>query len=470
VDFRSTTVAEIAEQVAGRKLSAREVVSASLDRIERYDGDLGAFVAVDADAALAEAAAIDERIAAGDEVGPLAGVPLAVKDAEDAVGFATSQGSAAFAGADPATADSPLVDRLRAAGCIVVGKTNLPELGWKADTVNETFGATFGAWGDGRSAGGSSGGSAAAVAAGLVPLATGSDGGGSIRIPASVNGLSGFKPSLGRVPSGGDRPPAWPLLSSKGPMARTTRDTALALDTVVGPDPTDLAALPLPEASWSRSLAELHAPRRVAWSPTLGYARPDREVLAVCEAAVARLEELGTEVVVVDEVFTEDPVGHYVALTAVYCLRLLDPFHGDPDVWGRVDPGLVAIMEWARSSVTATRFAEAADACHRLNLSLVDLFHDVPLLLTPTIAGQTPRVGEAGTIDGEPDIDWVRYTYPFNMTRSPAGTVCAGFTADGMPVGLQIVGPQHGDVVVLRLMALLEDALALDPVAPFGAE
>ena len=468
MDFRGTTVAELAAQVTDRRLSARETTAAALDRIDRLDGDLGAFVTVDADSAMAEAAAIDERIAAGEDVGPLAGVPLAVKDLEDAVGYVTSRGSACFADGEPATADSPLVERLRAAGCVVVGKTNTPELGWKADTVNTTFGATGNPWALDRSAGGSSGGSAAAVAAGLVPLATGSDGGGSIRIPASITGLTGFKPSMGRVPGGGAHPPDWPLLSTRGPMARGARDTALALDVVVAPDPTDLTSLPLPEASWSRSLADLHPPRKVAWSPTLGYARVDRDVLAVCEAAVAQLEALGTEIVPVEQVFPADPVEDWLALVGVYTLRVLDPFRGD-EAWGRIDPGLIGLIEWARSSVDAVRFAEAADACHRLNLALVDLFHQVPLLLTPTVAGQTPVIGGAGTIDGEPDINWVRLTYGFNMTRSPAGTVCAGFTPDGMPVGLQVVGPQHADVVVLRALALLEDVLAVDPVAPFGA-
>ena len=468
MDFRSTTVADLAAQVAEGHRSAREVTAAALDRIDRFDGDLGAFVALDPDSALAEAAAIDERIAAGDDVGPLAGVPLAVKDLEDAIGFPTSRGSAAFADGAPATVDSPLVERLRAAGCVVVGKTNTPELGWKADTVNETFGATGNPWAPDRSAGGSSGGSAAALAAGLVPLATGSDGGGSIRIPAAITGLTGFKPSMGRVPSGGVHPPDWPLLSTRGPMARRARDIALALDVVVGPEATDLTSLPLPDASWSRSVAELHPPRKVGWSPTLGYARVDREVLDVCEAALARLEALGTEVVVVDEVFAEDPVGDWLALVGVYTLRTLEPFR-DREVWGRIDPGLVGLVDWAAADVTAVRFADAADTCHRLNLSLVELFHEVPLLLTPTIAGQTPVIGGFGAIDGEPDIGWVRHTYPFNMTRSPAGTVCAGFTADGMPVGLQVVGPQHADVAVLRTLALLEDVLALDAVAPFGA-
>jgi aspartyl-tRNA(Asn)/glutamyl-tRNA(Gln) amidotransferase subunit A len=468
MDFRGITVADLAADVTARRLSAREVTAAALDRIDRLDGELGAFVAVDSDSALAEAAAIDERIAGGDDVGPLAGVPLAVKDLEDAIGLPTSHGSAVFAGGSPATADSPLVERLRAAGCVVVGKTNTPELGWKADTVNETFGATRNPWALDRSAGGSSGGSAAALAAGLVPLATGSDGGGSIRIPCALTGLTGLKPSLGRVPGGGVSPPDWPLLSTRGPMVRRARDLALALDVVVGPDPTDLAALPLPDASWSRSLTELHPPRVVAWSPSLGYAKVDAEILAVCEAALATLEDMGTDVIVVDDVFDRDPVDDWLALEGVYCLRVLEPWR-DEEVWRRVDPGLAALVDWAASNVSAARFARAADACHNLNLALVELFHRVPLLLTPTIAGQTPLVGGAGTIDGEPDIGWVRHTYPFNMTRSPAGTVCAGFTADGMPVGLQVVGPQHADVAVLRALTLLEDVLAIESVAPFGA-
>jgi Asp-tRNA(Asn)/Glu-tRNA(Gln) amidotransferase A subunit family amidase len=470
MDFRRTTVAEIAEQVATRTLSAREVVQAALDRIDRYDDELGAFVAVDGDSALADAAAIDARIAGGEDVGALAGVPLAVKDLEDATGFVTSRGSAAYVGGPPAGSDSALVERLRAAGCVVVGKTNTPEFGWKADTVNDVFGATRNPWSLERSAGGSSGGSAAALAAGLVPLATGSDGGGSIRIPASATGLTGFKPSLGRVPTGGREPPGWPTLSTRGVMTCRIRDAALALDSVVGPEPTDLVSLPLPDGSWSRSLATLNPPRKVAWAPTLGYGKVDSEVLAACESAIERLEVLGTEVVTVDGPFDADPVQAWLTLVAASSLRTLDRFRADDAVWSRIDPGLVALMEWARTSVGPAGVIDALDACHTLNLALVDLFHGVSLLLTPTVAGQLPRVGEVGTINGEPDVNWVVYTYPFNMTRSPAGSVCAGFTADGMPVGLQVVGPQHGDVVVLRALALLEDALALDAPAPFATE
>jgi Asp-tRNA(Asn)/Glu-tRNA(Gln) amidotransferase A subunit family amidase len=468
MDFREISVADVAGQVSRRELAAREVVAAALERIERLDPEVGAFVALDPEAALAEAAAIDERLAGGEDVGPLAGVPLGVKDLEDAAGFVTTHGSAAFADGPPATDDSPLVERLRAAGCVVVGKTNTPEMGWKPDTANQVFGSTHNPWSLGRSAGGSSGGSAAAVAAGLVPLATGSDGGGSIRIPSAVCGLSGLKPSLGRVPGGGEEAPGWPGLSTKGVLARRIRDVTLALDAVVGPEATDLYSLPLPDASWSRSLAAVNPPRKVGWSPSLGYAKADSEVLAVCEAAVGRLEDLGTEVVVVDDVLAEDPVRDWLTLTSAFCLRSLGHLWNTP-MWGSIDPGLAMLMDWARTSVTSTQVVEALDACHRLNLTFVDLFHDTPLLLTPTVAGQTPQAGENGTIDGEPDVNWVRFTYPFNMTRSPAGTVCAGFTADGLPVGLQVVGPQHADVAVLRLVALLEDTLGIDSVAPFGS-
>lgn len=468
VDFRQTTVAQLAAQVSSRELSARQVVDAALDRIALFDDKLGAFVALDAEAARAEAAVIDERIADGEDVGPLAGIPIGIKDLDHAAGFVTTNGSAAHLDDPPATDDSPFVERLRAAGCVVLGKTNTAEFGWKADTVNEIFGATRNPWSLERSAGGSSGGSAAALAAGLVPLATGSDGGGSIRIPSAVCGLSGMKPSLGRVPRGGAEPPGWLDLSTKGVMARRIRDVTLALDTVVGPEPTDLCSLPLPEASWSRSLSDLRPPRKVGWSPTLGYANVDQEVLAACEAAVRRLEALGTEVVVIDNVWSEDPVEDWLTMTAVANLRSLDRFHGT-EMWGSIDPGLVAVMEWARTTVTPVRLVEAVDACHRANTELVELFHRVSLLLTPTVAGQTPRVGEPGTIDGEPDVNWVRFTYPFNMTRSPAGTVGVGFTGDGMPVGLQVIGPQHADVAVLRLLALLEEELAIEATAPFGS-
>ncbi len=465
IDFRTTTVAALAAQVAAKQVSARELAEAALARIEEVDARVNAFVAVDPELAMSDAAAIDQRIAAGEEVGPLTGIPIGVKDLEDAAGFPTSLGSGAFADGPPVTADSALVDRLKAAGCVVIGKTNTPELGYKADTTNPRFGATCNPWDLTRSAGGSSGGAAAALAAGMVPLATGSDGGGSIRIPSSLCGLSGIKASLGRVPVGGPNPPTWADLSTRGPMARKIRDVALALDCVVGPDPTDLRSLPMPDTSWSRSLAEVRAPRRVGWAPTLGYARVDREVLGICEAAVQRLADRGAEVVEVDPVFDADPAQPWITLAMAGNARVLGELRGT-DRWELVDPDHIALMEAFGEGRTSTDLLKANDECHRLNLRLVELFHQVSLLITPTVAGQTGLVGRQGTIDGEESFAWVAFTYPFNMTRSPAGTVCAGFTSGGLPVGLQIVGPQHADVAVLRALTLLEDELALDPVAP----
>lgn len=465
MDFRRTTVAELAEQVAGRQISAREVVAAALSRIEEHDPSVNAFVAVDPEGALEQAAQVDARLAAGEVVGPLTGIPIGVKDLEDAAGFPTSHGSALHADAAPAPSDSVLVERLRAAGCIVVGKTNTPELGHRADTTNTLFGSTRNPWDLSRSAGGSSGGSAAAVAAGLVPLCTGSDGGGSIRIPSAVCGLTGFKPSLGRVPMGGAHPPTWADMSTKGPMARTVRDITLALDAVVGPDPTDLRALPMPDASWTRSLEGIRLPRKVGWSPTLGYAQVDREVAAACARAVEALAAAGTEVVEIPTVFDTDPVLDWIRIAMVGGERSLGHLRGTAE-WDLVDPVHRRLIDAFGRDVTGAELLAALDACHHLNLRLVELFHEVPLLLTPTVAGQPGPAGEDGTVDGSATPSWVALTYPFNMTRSPAGTVCAGFTEAGLPVGLQVVGPQHADVAVLRLLAALEDLLALDPVAP----
>ena len=465
MDFRTTTVAQLADDVSAKRTSARELAGAAIARIAEVDAKVNAFVAVDEEQALADAAAIDARIAAGEDVGPLAGIPIGVKDLEDAAGFRTTQGSAVYADSPVAESDSALVERLKAAGCVVIGKTNTPEGGHKADTVNPLFGATANPWDLTKTAGGSSGGSAAARAAGLVPLCTGSDGGGSIRIPSAVCGISGMKPSLGRVPVGGRKPPGWADLSTRGPMAAKVRDITLALDSVVGPDATDLRSLPMPDTSWSRSLNGLNPPRKVGWSPTLGYANVDGEVLAICEAAVKVLEGLGTEIVAVDPVFDEDPGMAWLTLAMASDERTVAHLRGTDD-WERLDQGHVQLIEHFGAPTTGAQVMAAIDACHELNVRLVDLFHRVPLLLTPTLAGQPGPIGGQGLVNGQEVATWITFTYPFNMTRSPAGTVCAGFTSSGLPVGLQVIGPQHADVAVLRALAVLEDALAIDQVAP----
>ena len=464
MDFGRETVAGLAAAVRAAKVGARELTEHALGRIDAVDDSVNAFVATDADGALATASAIDERVAHGEDPGVLAGIPIGVKDLEDAAGLPTTYGSAARVGLPPAAEDSVLVARLKSAGCVVVGKTNTPELGWKPDTENPTFGATRNPWDLDRSPGGSSGGSAAAIAAGMVPLATGSDGGGSIRIPSALCGISGMMPSLGRVPAGGAEPPGWYQLSSRGPLARSVGDIALALDVVVGPDPGDLRSLPVSEPSWRFAVEEPGVPLRVAWSPTLGYAPVDAEVRSACEQAVSVLAELGAHVSEVGTVFPDDPVLSWMTLASTYLLNAVERFRHS-EAWERLDPGVRAVADWA-ASLGAVEVARAEDDCYRLNRRLAELFGEVGLLVTPTTAAPAPRSGDVGMVNGVPDLNWVRFTYPFNMTRSPAATVCAGFTADGLPVGLQLVGPQHADLGVLRAAAALEAALDMGTVAP----
>ncbi len=464
MDFREHTVEDLAARVRACEVGARELAEAALGRIAALDGDLRAFVSVDGERALADAALVDERIASGEAVGPLAGVPIGVKDLEDAAGFTTTHGSVLSADDAPAMTDSILVSRLKAAGCVVVGKTNTPEFGCKADTSNGLGPATVNPWNRDHSAGGSSGGSAAAVASGMVPLATASDGGGSIRIPAAICGLPGFKPSLGRVPVGGPTPPPWADLSAKGVLTRRIADAATVLDAVVGPDPSDLRSLPQPRSPWRPQLEEPHPPLRVAWSPTLGYAPVDPAVAAVCQAAIDRLDASGCEVSEVPSVFPEDPVGAWLTLTSASHLRTVADLVGTPE-WDQLDPAVCFGAELAQT-MSALDVIVAQDTCHQLNQTLTTLLGDASFLLCPVVAGRVPEPWGNGTIDGVEDPNWVRFTYPFNLTRSPCGTVPIGRTDDGVPVGLQVVGTSHADAAVLRMLAYLEGLLGPDEVAP----
>ena len=406
IDFRTTSLADLSRSVRAKEISARELTQAALDRIQRLDPTYNAFVAVDGERALDEADGVDARIAAGTDPGPLAGIPLGVKDLQNAIGYRTTYGSALHADDPPATADDPFVARMRAAGCVVVGKTNTPEFGWMGNTTNAIFGPSLNPFDPSRGPGGSSGGAAAALAAGMVPLATGSDGGGSIRIPSACCGLSGMKPSLGRVPAGGPNPPGWIDLSTNGPMARRIADVARALDVAVGPDPSDLRALPRPEASWIAALDDAHVPVRIAYAPTLGYATVDAEVAAACERAVGVLESLGADVVVLDSVFDADPAGDFLTLTGAATLRTLRPFMGHPR-WDEVHPVLRHFVDAAQST-TAEQLLHVFDHFHLMNLRLVELFHSCRILVTPTCSGLAPFADDItssvnGVTDGQLD-------------------------------------------------------------------
>lgn len=436
---------EIAHAVRTGATTATAVVQQALARIDRLNPTLNAIIARDDARALADAAALDHRLT-HDELDqnqlPLVGVPLAVKDTEDTIGYRTTFGSRIFADAPIADRDSVLVARLKAAGCIVIGKSNTPEFACSGDTDNLVFGPTRNPYATDRVAGGSSGGAAVAVVSGMVPLATASDGGGSIRIPGSACGLPGFKPSLGRVPDGGPNPVDWPLVTTRGVLTRTVDDLLSALDVIVGPDPTDLRSLPAPEIPLSRAVADQPHPRRIAWSPRLGYGWTAPDVLAACEHAVQQLADGGIEVVEIDAIFDCEPYDAWGPLISAYVLRLV----ADHDRGLLTDEVRYGIEHADR--FTAVDLLRAEDACHQLNLQLCQVFETCDLLLTPTLHRDPPRFGET--------VPWIRATAAFNLTRSPAGTIPVGLSEAGLPIGLQIIGPQHGDVAVLATMHWLE--------------
>ncbi len=468
MDFLSDSVAAIAARVQAGDQSAREVTTHAIERIERYNPTLNAFVAWDGEAAMAQAAVLDDRVAAGLPVGPLAGVPVGVKDLEAVAGFTTSFGSALHAGDAPAVMDSVHVARLRTAGAVVVGKTNTPEHGHKGATDNLPYGQTINPWSSDHSPGGSSGGTAAAIAAGLVPLGTGSDGGGSIRIPASACGLSALKPETARVPIAGRAMPGSGLLSTNGPMGRTAMDTAVALDAVIGPDGRDPMSLPHPGQSWAKRVAEAELPPRVVWSPTMGFANVDNEVLAGCRTVVEALAAEGTEVVEVDEIFPDDPAADWYTLWSVARYKTQGHLIGTTD-WDRLSATIKPQIEYG-ATVSGVDHARAQDACFELNWRLEEVFagEQAPLILTPTTAGQAPRIDTDGLLVGEAELDWVRFTYGINMSRNPAGTVCAGLTSAGTPIGMQIIGRHFAEGDVLAAMAVLEQVVGFDERPPLA--
>lgn len=472
MDFLSDSVSQIAARVNTGEQSARDVTAHAIARIEALNPTINAFVAWDGEQAMAQAAAIDDRIAAGEQVGPLAGVPVGVKDLEAVAGFVTSFGSALHIDDAPATEDSILVARLREAGAIIMGKTNTPEYGHKGATDNEPFGATKNPWSLAHSPGGSSGGTAAALASGMVPLATGSDGGGSIRIPAALCGLSSLKTETGRIPITGRKMPGSGLLSTNGPMGRTAMDSAVALDAVVGPDGRDPLSLPpLTESLADAVDAALNGgavPERVVWAPTMGFATVDAEVLASCQAAVDALAAAGTEVIEVDSVFAEDPVQAWFVLWAVSRYKAQGHMLGT-DEWDRLSESIQPQIEYG-ARMSGVDHALAHDACFDLNWQLEEVFEQAPLILTPATAGQTPLTGEDGEINGEPDVGWVKFTYGINMTRNPAGTVCTGISSAGLPIGLQVIGRHFAEAEVLGAIASAEQAIGFDQRATGMAE
>ncbi len=447
-------------------MTARELTEAALARIAERDGELGAFVAVDAELALRAADAVDATIAAGGDPGPLAGVPIGVKELDHCAGFVTTMGSCLRVGDRPATDDSIHVARLRGAGAVPVGMTASPEFGTVAYTRSNAWGVTRNPWDPSRTPGGSSGGSAAAVAAGMVPLATGGDGGGSIRIPASFSGLVGHKTSYGRIPVQGA---STSQTAVPGVLATTVADAARHLDVACGPDDRDRASLPHPGVTYERAIEELSvAGLRVAWSADLGFARVDPEVRALTEtAASALIADAGLNVVDLD-IELGDPTEAWLRAGAIDMWLHLEP--GDwPERAELLVPSVRRSYEQTEAW-TLPRYADVLRARTRLEAGVAAIFERVDVLLTPATA--VPAFAAEGpppsVIDGHPvhPAMAVPFTMIANLCWNPAVSVPAGTVSDGLPIGLQIMGPRHRDDIVLRLARIVEQRRPWPRLAP----
>jgi len=444
-DLSMTSAADLVDGYRDRTISPVDANQAALDAIERLDPAVNAFVLVDRDGALAAAKESEARWHAGDPLGPGDGVPTSIKDALLTRGWPTLRGSRLIDASQDWPDDAPSVARLRETGAVILGKTTTPEYSWKGVTDSARFGVTGNPWDPGRTPGGSSGGSATAVALGMGAWSLGTDGGGSVRIPAALTGTVALKPTYGLIPL---YPPSpFGTLSHAGPMTRTVRDTAALLDVVSGFDHRDWSAMPTPRTSYLEGLDDGVAGLRVAYSRTLGFGRNNPEVEAAVDAAVGALADAGARVDEIDPGFG-DPVDAFNVLWFSGAARVLATYD---DVSG-VDPGLQRAAEAGRG-YSAADYLDATAV--RMDLGLrMGAFHTVyDVLLTPTLPIPAFPTGR-DVPDGSPSPDWTGwtpYTYVFNLTQQPALSVPCGFTGDGLPVGLQIVGPRHADALVLRV-------------------
>lgn len=461
-EIRMRSATTIADSVRSGRETATAVVTASLDEIARQNPVLNAFIAVNAERALAEAHALDRRIAAGEDPGPFAGVPFGVKDLEDLEGFPTVQGSLLHLNDPPARSDSIPVARLRAAGGIALGKTATPEFGLDSATYSRAHGVTRNPWNTDMTPGGSSGGSSAAVASGMVPIATATDGGGSIREPAAFTGLIGLKPSHGRIPQEN----GFSSFSCKGAVNLTARDAARFLDIACGPDDRDRQSLPPPGFSYETVIEVLDVEGlRAVWSPDYGYAPVEPEVAEIAKSAAerlllaARLERSPYEF---------RPTNIYPHWGRIALMNLRAEFERSG-----VLPG-----HRSQLSVQAQHYLDKIDAAgvvdvypseqevRKLTVQVAELFRNADLLLSPATATAPYRADGmitdvvAGQDASETGVE------PFGMLANfcwnPSISLPAGVTSDGLPVGLQITARRHHDHVLLRLARIFE---SVQPVA-----
>jgi len=438
---------ELVEGYRSGALSPVEATQAALDAIERYDKKVNAFVLVDAEGALAAAKESAARWQTGEPLGPGDGVPTSVKDALWTRGWPTLRGSTLIDEAQPWEVDSPVVARLRETGAVILGKTTTPEYSWKGVTDSSKYGVTGNPWDASKTSGGSSGGSATAVGLGMGAWSVGTDGGGSVRIPAAFTGTVALKPTYGLIPL--FPASAFGTLSHAGPMTRTVRDNAALLDVISGFDARDWSAMPTPARSFLTGLDDGVAGLRIAYSRDLGFVSNDPEVDALVRAAVEKLAEAGAEVTEVDPGF-DDPLEAFNVLWFSGAAKVLASYGNAVD--DRVDPGLRRTAA-AGSAYTAPDYLDATAVRMELGRLMGEFHQRYDVLVTPTLPLTAFPVGQ-DVPDGWPSQEWTSwtpYTYPFNLTQQPALSVPCGLTSAGLPVGLQVVGARHADALVLRV-------------------
>ena len=450
----------LAAMIAARDVSPVEVTTSVLERIEARQPNLNAFITITGEEALAAAQRAEEAVMRGDALGPLHGVPFSVKDLLNTAGVRTTFGSFAFENNVPES-DCVAVARLKEAGAILIGKTTTPEFGHKPMTEAPLFGQTRNPWNLERTSGGSSGGAGAAVAAGLAPLAVGTDGGGSTRIPAACCGVVGMKQTLGLVPHD-QSPDSFGLMSYIGPMSRTVEDAALMLSAMAGPDPSDVHSL----GRDAGRLADAGRPEgdlsgvRIAWRLFLGNDRIEEETRRLLEQSIQAFGELGATLIRSDGEFPNTlPIWGPLTFS-IWASRF---GQHEAALGSKMSDTLRRWMKEGRG-VDAVAVQDSMAMRTTVFRTVQSWFDEADLVVMPTLS--RPAIGvdhdpfEPIEIDGEavggPREAWYPYTHPFNLSGHPAITVPGGWTADGMPIGLQIVGPWLGDAAVLRAAALFE--------------
>jgi aspartyl-tRNA(Asn)/glutamyl-tRNA(Gln) amidotransferase subunit A len=451
-DIAFASAVSLLDRYRSKALSPVEATRLILDRLDALQPRINAFCIVDREGALAAARASEGRWLRGEAVGRLDGVPVTIKDLILMRGFPSLRGSRVVQRDQDWSEDAPATARLREAGAVIIGKTTTPEFGWKALGDSPLTGITRNPWDLSRTPGGSSAGAAAACAAGVAPLHVGSDGAGSIRIPCAFSGIFGLKPSFGRVPA---HPPSpMGLLSHIGPIARSVADAALMLSVLSGPDHRDPYALPPPARDYDRGLEGGVRGWRIAFSPSLGYAKVDPEIAAAAAKAARWFETIGA-VVEQHETIFDSPREALLTLWAAGTAKLLA---GLPNR-GRelMDPGLLA-MAAEGQRISAVEYLGADLVRTALGRQMAEFHRKYDLLLTPMMPVPALPVGQ-DLNDPTAErhwIDWSPFSYPFNLTRQPAASIPCGLTRAGLPIGLQIVGPLYADDRVLRAARAFE--------------